>query len=195
MIENVTRRRTTSSTCDARRRHGVALRARRARRDARLPLHRRGGPGVARRRARDGHCARNVVLLGDPQQLAQVLAGHRIPRAAGARCSSTCSATRRRSPPDRGVFLERTFRLHPDVCRSSPRSSTRGGSSPDARHGGADDAARHGPALHRGRARGQPAGLARGGRGACAPRSSGCSAAGRRALGRDSWSSRRTTRR
>jgi uncharacterized protein len=39
-----------------------------------------------------GTSARNIVLLGDPLQLAQVSQG-RTPRARAARCSSTCSAT------------------------------------------------------------------------------------------------------
>ena len=57
------------------------------------------------------------MLLGDPQQLAHVSQGTH-PRAARApRCSSTCSATATTVPPAEGVFLERTWRMHPDVCR------------------------------------------------------------------------------
>ena len=45
-----------------------------------------------------GTAARNVVLLGDPVQLAQVTQGTHPPGRA-CRCSSTCSATRTRSRP------------------------------------------------------------------------------------------------
>ena len=53
-----TRTRAPASTSTGR--HGVALRARAHDGDARLPLHRRGRPGVARRRARDGHVRRGT---------------------------------------------------------------------------------------------------------------------------------------
>ncbi|HZQ64108.1 MAG TPA: TM0106 family RecB-like putative nuclease [Gaiellaceae bacterium] len=60
-------------------------------------------------------CARNVVLVGDPQQLAQVTQGTH-PVGAGASVLQHLLAGHRTIPPDRGLFLERTFRLHPDVC-------------------------------------------------------------------------------
>ena len=62
-----------------------------------------------------GTAARNLVLLGDPLQLAQVSQGVH-PGDAGARCSSTCSATSATIPPERGLFLDHTRRMHPDVC-------------------------------------------------------------------------------
>ena len=46
-----------------------------------------------------GTAARNLVLLGDPLQLAAGLAGRPSRRMPEPRCSSTCSATRRRSRP------------------------------------------------------------------------------------------------
>ncbi len=60
--------------------------------------------------------ARNVVLLGDPQQLDQPLQGAHPP---GAEASALGHVLGRDStmPPDRGLFLERTRRLHPDLCR------------------------------------------------------------------------------
>jgi uncharacterized protein len=60
--------------------------------------------------------ARNVVLVGDPQQLAQVLQGTH-PLGSGASVLTHLLGEADTIPPDRGVFLERTFRLHPDVCR------------------------------------------------------------------------------
>ena len=62
-----------------------------------------------------GTCARNVVLVGDPQQLAQVLQGSH-PQGTDASVLTHLLGDADTIPPDRGVFLERTFRLHPDVC-------------------------------------------------------------------------------
>ena len=60
--------------------------------------------------------ARNVVLVGDPQQLAQVLQGTH-PAGSDASVLTHLLGGAPTIAPDRGVFLERTFRLHPDVCR------------------------------------------------------------------------------
>jgi predicted RecB family nuclease len=60
-------------------------------------------------------CAHNVVLVGDPQQLAQVLQGTH-PDGTEASVLEHLLAGLPTIPPDRGLFLERTFRLHPDVC-------------------------------------------------------------------------------
>ncbi len=62
-----------------------------------------------------GTCARNLVLVGDPQQLAQVLQGSH-PDGADASVLQHLLGEHATIPPDRGLFLERTFRLHPDVC-------------------------------------------------------------------------------
>ena len=57
-----------------------------------------------------GASARNVVLVGDPQQLDEAIQGG---GASVLRHLLDGDAT---IAPDRGVFLERTFRLHPDLC-------------------------------------------------------------------------------
>jgi uncharacterized protein len=63
-----------------------------------------------------GTAARNIVLLGDPLQLAQVSqATH--PPGTGASVLEHLLGEHATIPPDRGVFLERTRRMHPDVCR------------------------------------------------------------------------------
>ena len=63
-----------------------------------------------------GTAARNVVLLGDPLQLAQVSqAVH--PDGAGASVLEHLLGDQATIPPERGVFLEHTHRMHPDVCR------------------------------------------------------------------------------
>ena len=60
-------------------------------------------------------CARTAVLVGDPQQLDQVLQGSH-PDGSEASVLRHLMGGDATIPPDRGVFLERTFRLHPDVC-------------------------------------------------------------------------------
>jgi uncharacterized protein len=60
-------------------------------------------------------CARNVVLVGDPQQLAQVIQGSH-PDGAGISVLQHLLDGHATIPPDRGLFLEQTYRLHPDVC-------------------------------------------------------------------------------
>jgi predicted RecB family nuclease len=63
-----------------------------------------------------GTAARNIVLLGDPQQLPQVIQGA---HPDGAACSALehVLAGRQTIPPTDGVFLDRTWRLHPDLSR------------------------------------------------------------------------------
>jgi predicted RecB family nuclease len=63
-----------------------------------------------------GTAARNLVLLGDPLQLAQVSQGV---HPGGTSCSvlEHLLGDDATVPPDRGLFLERTRRMHPEVCR------------------------------------------------------------------------------
>jgi uncharacterized protein len=63
-----------------------------------------------------GTCARNVVLLGDPLQLAQVSQGTH-PEGAGASILEHLLGEHATIPENMGLFLERTRRMHPDVCR------------------------------------------------------------------------------
>ena len=63
-----------------------------------------------------GTSARNLVLLGDPLQLGQVLQGTH-PEGAGASVLEHLLGDATTISEDRGIFLERTYRLHPDVCR------------------------------------------------------------------------------
>jgi predicted RecB family nuclease len=60
-------------------------------------------------------CARNLVLLGDPQQLPHVTKGIH-PDGAGASVLEHLLDGAATVPPDRGLFLERSWRMHPDVC-------------------------------------------------------------------------------
>nr|MBA2332364.1 DNA2/NAM7 family helicase [Actinomycetota bacterium] len=63
-----------------------------------------------------GTAARNLVLVGDPLQLDQVLQGTHPP-GSDASVLKHLLGEHVTVPADRGLFLERTFRLHPDVCR------------------------------------------------------------------------------
>ena len=59
---------------------------------------------------------RNLILLGDPLQLAQVSQGTHPP---GSGCSvlEHLLGSASTIPRERGVFLDHTRRMHPDVCR------------------------------------------------------------------------------
>jgi predicted RecB family nuclease len=60
--------------------------------------------------------ARNLVLLGDPQQLAQPSqATH--PPGAGASALEHILGDRATMPQDAGLLLDRTWRMHPELCR------------------------------------------------------------------------------
>jgi uncharacterized protein len=63
-----------------------------------------------------GTAARNVILLGDPLQLAQVSQGTH-PEGTGASVLEHLLGDHPTVPPDMGIFLDRTRRMHPDVCR------------------------------------------------------------------------------
>ncbi len=63
-----------------------------------------------------GTSARNIILLGDPLQLAQVSQGVH-PEGAGASVLEHLLDEHATIPPELGIFLDRTRRMHPDVCR------------------------------------------------------------------------------
>ena len=110
-----------------------------------------------------GTAARNVVLVGDPQQLAQVIQGTH-PAGTDASVLTYLLGDAATIPPDRGLFLERTFRLHPDVCGYISEEFYEGRLA-GRRGRRADDAARDRAAVRRRRARRAPAGVGGGGRG------------------------------
>lgn len=63
-----------------------------------------------------GRAARNIVLVGDPQQLPQVIQGAH-PHPANLSCLEWVLDDHATIPPDRGIFLPVTRRMHPEVCR------------------------------------------------------------------------------
>lgn len=61
-------------------------------------------------------CARNVVLLGDPLQLAQVSQGSH-PLGTDLSVLEHLLAGDETIDPRTGVFLDVSYRMHPDICR------------------------------------------------------------------------------
>jgi predicted RecB family nuclease len=61
------------------------------------------------------HATDSVVLLGDPQQLDQPLRGSHPPGAERSALAHVLNGAATIAP-DRGLFLERTWRLHPALC-------------------------------------------------------------------------------
>jgi predicted RecB family nuclease len=78
-----------------------------------------------------GTCARNVVLVGDPQQLDQVIQGTH-PSGSGASVLKHLIGDDETIAPNRGVFLEHTYRMHPDVCDYISEEFYEGRLTPDA---------------------------------------------------------------
>lgn len=62
-----------------------------------------------------GTAATNLVLLGDPQQLSQVAKGVHPPGADASALGHVLGSSATIAPA-RGVFLDRTFRMHPALC-------------------------------------------------------------------------------
>lgn len=63
-----------------------------------------------------GRAARNIVLVGDPRQLPQVIQGAH-PEPANLSCLDWMLGENATVPADRGIFLPISRRMHPDVCR------------------------------------------------------------------------------
>ena len=81
-----------------------------------------------------GGAARNIVLLGDPQQLSQPVKGAHPPGAEKSALEHILG-DHQAIPPDRGIFLATTRRLHPGDRALHQRALLRG-EAPDARRAG-----------------------------------------------------------
>lgn len=66
-------------------------------------------------------CAKNVVLLGDPSQLAQVSRGSH-PLHAGDSVLQHLLGDANTVPPHRGLFLDVSYRMHPQICNFISRA-------------------------------------------------------------------------
>jgi predicted RecB family nuclease len=69
--------------------------------------------------------SRNLMLLGDPQQLPQVSQGHH-PEPVDASALGWLVHGRRTLPEELGYFLDRSYRMHPAVCEPVSRLSYEG---------------------------------------------------------------------
>lgn len=69
--------------------------------------------------------ARNLMLLGDPQQLPQVSQGHH-PEPVDASALGWLVDGARTLPEELGYFLDRSYRMHPAVCEPVSRLSYEG---------------------------------------------------------------------
>lgn len=63
-----------------------------------------------------GRCARNIVLIGDPRQLPQVIQGAH-PGPASLSGLEYFLGDHVTIPEDYGIFLPQTRRMHPELCR------------------------------------------------------------------------------
>lgn len=63
-----------------------------------------------------GMCAKNLILLGDQMQLGQPIQGIH-PGRSGDSALDYLLDGEATIGAERGIFLEKTFRMHPDVCR------------------------------------------------------------------------------
>jgi len=63
-----------------------------------------------------GRAARNIVLVGDPRQLPQVIQGAH-PEPANLSCLDWMLGEHATVPQNRGIFLPVSRRMHPAVCR------------------------------------------------------------------------------
>ncbi len=107
--------------------------------------------------------AHNVVLLGDPLQLAQVSQGAH-PLGTEASVLEHLLGDQHTVPPDRGVFLDISYRMHPAICafisrtvydgrlRSAPATTANGVTSTGLTGAGL----RYLPVAHRGNSRESP---------------------------------------
>jgi predicted RecB family nuclease len=82
-----------------------------------------------------GRAARNIVLVGDPRQLPQVIQGSH-PEPANMSCLDWMLGEHATVPPDRGIFLPVSRRMHPGVCEFISKQVYQGrlANHPDTAH-------------------------------------------------------------
>src|SRR5262245_57876346 len=97
-------------------RHIFLLVARRCPKRCRRACRRRGCPVSLANVVAFSPAAPTLILLGDPQQLDQPTQGTH-PDGAGVSSLEHVLAGAHTISPDRGLFLEETWRLHPEICR------------------------------------------------------------------------------
>jgi uncharacterized protein len=81
------------------------------------------------------HATDSIVLLGDPQQLDQPLRGTHPPGAERSALAHVLDGAAT-IPPDRGLFLDTTWRLHPALCDFTSGTFYDGRLTPEPHLGG-----------------------------------------------------------
>ena len=111
------------------RRHGLALLAARHGGHARLPLHRRGGPGLAGQCGGDGRVCHQPGADRRPDAARPADAGRRTPARVGWSAWSTCCRGIATSRPRWASSSAPRTECIPTSAASSPTPTTRGGSA------------------------------------------------------------------
>ncbi len=91
--------------------------------------------------------ARNLMLMGDPQQLPQVSQGHH-PEPVDASALGWLVQHHRTLPEEFGYFLDRSYRMHPAVCAPVSRLSYEGRLHSEESHTVARRLDGHPPGVH-----------------------------------------------
>ena len=76
--------------------------------------------------------AKSIVLLGDPQQLDQPLKGSHPIGAEGSALAHLLGREHSVMPPELGLFMDKTWRLHPDICDYTSEAFYEGALLPEA---------------------------------------------------------------
>lgn len=69
----------------------------------------------------NAHCASNIVLMGDQMQLPQPVEGTH-PGESGSSILDYYLEGHATIPPDRGIFLNESWRMHPNICNFISKS-------------------------------------------------------------------------
>jgi superfamily I DNA and/or RNA helicase len=77
-----------------------------------------------------GASAKNIVLVGDQMQLSQPVKGAH-PGGSGVSALEYLMAGWATVPPDRGILLSKTWRMHPELCRFVSEAFYEGRLEPD----------------------------------------------------------------
>ncbi len=76
--------------------------------------------------------AKSIVMLGDPQQLDQPLKGSHPGGAEQSALAHLLGKDNVVMPPELGLFMDKTWRLHPDICAYTSEVFYRGELMPEA---------------------------------------------------------------
>ena len=67
--------------------------------------------------------AKNIILMGDQMQLGQPTQGSHPDESGNSILRVSCYKSKSTISPEMGIFLPKTYRMHPDVCQLVSRPS------------------------------------------------------------------------